>query len=76
MFETCAKVGTDNSGWLQVQDSPLETVSSCHHKQVGHYGAPAVKLLSKLDAHGPGVGASTGLLTVNNPRVSLGRPAH
>ena len=59
-----------------LQDLPLETVSSCHHKQVGHDGAPAVKLLSKLDAHGPGVGASTGLLAINNPSVSLGCPAH
>ena len=60
--------------WLQ--DSPFETVSGCDNKQVGHNGAPAVKLLSELNANSPGIGACTGLLAIHDPRVSLGRPAH
>ena len=46
------------------------------NEHVGHDGAAAVQLLPELDAHGPGVGASTRLLPIHNPRVSLGSAAH
>ena len=55
---------------------PLDTVGSGDYEHMGHNGAAAVKLLSKLDAHGPGVRASTSLLPIHNPRVSLGGAAH
>ena len=56
--------------------SPLDTVGGGDNEHVGHDGAAAVQLVPKLDAHGPGVGASTRLLPVHNPRVSLGSAAH